>query len=176
MEDAFKKTWSKDQEDILRRISYNCGLMSDHHRTEYYALTAQLKWFRIPVIILSSLNAVFSVGLNSYLEQNVVSTLTCLLSLIVSCIGSVELYLALQKKSDNELISYRAFYTLALRINTTLDLDVENRNQEGDPFLAEIIAEYRALFESSNPNGIPSDKIVPLKEIEMTQNLIIRGD
>jgi hypothetical protein len=176
MEDAFKKTWSNDQEDILRRISYNCGLMSDHHRTEYYTLTAQLKWFRIPVIILSSLNAVFSVGLSSYLEQNVVSTLTCLLSLIVSCIGSVELYLALQKKSDNELISYRAFYTLALRINTTLDLDVENRNQEGDPFLAEIIAEYRALFESSNPNGIPSDKIVPLKEIEMTQNLIIRGD
>ena len=176
MEDAFKRTWSNDQEDILRRISYNCGLMSDHHRTEYYALTAQLKWFRIPVIILSSLNAVFSVGLNSYLEQNVVSTLTCLLSLIVSCIGSVELYLALQKKSDNELISYRAFYTLALRINTTLDLDVENRNQEGDPFLAEIIAEYRALFEQSNPNGIPSDKIVPLKEIEMTQNLIIRGD
>ena len=176
MEDAFKKTWSRDQEDILRRVSYNCGLMSDHHRTEYYNLIAQLKWFRIPVIILSSMNAVFSVGLGAYLEQNVVSTLTCLLSLIVSCIGSVELYLALQKKSDNELISYRAFYTLALRINTTLDLDVENRNQEGDPFLAEIIAEYRALFESSNPNGIPSDKIVPLKEIEMTENLIIRGD
>ncbi len=176
MEDAFKKTWSRDQEDILRRVSYNCGLMSDHHRTEYYNLISQLKWFRIPVIILSSMNAVFSVGLGAYLEQNVVSTLTCLLSLIVSCIGSVELYLALQKKSDNELISYRAFYTLALRINTTLDLDVENRNQEGDPFLAEIIAEYRALFEQSNPNGIPSDKIVPLKEIEMTENLIIRGD
>ena len=176
MEDAFRKTWSNDQEDILRRISYNCGLMSDHHRTEYYTITAQLKWFRIPVIILSSLNAVFSVGLNSYLEQNVVSTLTCLLSLIVSCIGSVELYLALQKKSDNELISYRSFYTLALRINTTLDLNVENRNHEGDPFLAEIIAEYRALFESSNPNGIPTDKIVPLKDIEMTTNLIIRGD
>ena len=176
MEDAFKKTWSKDQEDILRRVSYNSGLMSDHHRTEYYTLTAQLKWFRIPVIIISSLNAVFSVGLNAYITQEIVSTMTCLLSLIVSCIGSVELYLGLQKKSDNELISYRAFYNLALRINTTLDLDVENRNQEGEPFLAEIIAEYRALFDSSNINGIATDKLVPIKEIEMTQNLIIRGD
>jgi len=173
MEDAFKRTWSRDQEDILRRISYNSGLMSTHHRTEYYTLVGQLKWFRIPIIIISSINSVFSVGLNAYITQEVVSVLTCLLSLIVSCIGSVELYLGLQKKSDNELISYRSFYTLALRINTTLELEVENRNQEGDPFLAEIIAEYRALFESSNPNGIPSDKLVPINEIEMNQNVLI---
>ena len=173
MEDAFKKTWSSDQEEILRRISYNSGLMSNHHRTEYYTLVGQLKWFRIPIIIISSINSVFSVGLGSYVANEIVSVITCLLSLVVSCIGSVELYLGLQKKSDNELISYRSFYTLALRINTCLDLEVENRNQEGDPFLAEIIAEYRALFESSNPNGIPSDKLVPINEIEMNQNVLI---
>ena len=173
MENAFKKTWSGDKEEILRRISYNSGLMSNHHRTEYYILVGQLKWFRIPIIIISSINSVFSVGLNAYITQEIVSVVTCLLSLIVSCIGSVELYLGLQKKSDNELISYRSFYTLALRINTTLELEVENRNQEGDPFLAEIIAEYRALFESSNPNGIPTDKLVPINEIEMNQNVLI---
>jgi len=175
MEDAFKKTWSRDQEDILRRISYNSGLMSNHHRLEYYTLVGQLKWFRIPIIIISSINSVFAVGLNAYItQQEIVSLITCLLSLIVSCIGSVELYLGLQKKSDNELISYRSFYTLALRINTTLELEVENRNQEGEPFLAEIIAEYRALFESSNPNGIPTDKLVPINEIEMNNVLIVR--
>ena len=173
MEDAFKKTWSGDQEEILRRVSYNAGLMSDHHRTEYYTLVGQLKWFRIPVIIISSLNAVFSVGLNSYITQEIVSLMTCLLSLIVSCIGSVELYLGLQKKSDNELISYRSFYTLALRINTTLDLSVENRQGEGESFLQEILSEYRALFDSSNPNGIPTDKLVPINE--MTQNIVIRN-
>jgi hypothetical protein len=93
----------------------------------------------------------------------------------VSIIGSVELYLGLQKKSDNELISYRSFYTLALRINTTLELEVENRQGEGESFLQEIIAEYRALFESSNPNGIPTDKLVPINEVEMTQNIVIRN-
>jgi hypothetical protein len=116
---------------------------------------------------------VFSVGLNAYITQEIVSVITCLLSLIVSCIGSVELYLGLQKKSDNELISYRSFYTLALRINTTLDLEVDNRNQEGEPFLSEILAEYRALFDSANPNGIPTDKLVPINEIEMNQNVLI---
>ena len=164
---AFEQKWSSDQEQILRRVSYNCGLMSDHHRTEYYRLIAQLKWFRIPIIIISSINSVFSVGLSNYLEQSVVSTLTCLLSLTVSCIGSIELYLALQKKSDSELISYRSFYTLALKINTTLDLEIENRNQEGEPFLQAIIAEYQSCFESSNPNGITTDKLVPLKDIEL---------
>ena len=173
MEDAFKRTWSSDQEEILRRISYNSGLMSNHHRTEYYTLVGQLKWFRIPIIIISSINSVFSVGLNAYITQEIVSVITCLLSLIVSCIGSVELYLGLQKKSDNELISYRSFYTLALRINTTLDLEVENRNQEGESFLSEILAEYRALFDSANPNGIPTDKLVPINEIEMNQNVLI---
>jgi hypothetical protein len=97
------------------------------------------------------------------------------LSLTVSCIGSIELYLALQKKSDSELISYRSFYTLALKINTTLDLEIENRNQEGEPFLQAIIAEYQSCFESSNPNGITTDKLVPLKDIEMVENIVIRN-
>jgi hypothetical protein len=163
---AFEEKWTNDQELILRRISYNSGLMSDHHRSEYYRLIAQLKWFRIPIIIISSINSVFSVGLSNYIEQSVVSVITCLLSLTVSCIGSIELYLALQKKSDSELISYRSFYTLALKINTTLDLEKENRNQEGEPFLHAMIAEYQSCFEMSNPNGIATDKLVPL-EIEL---------
>ena len=175
MDEAFKQKWSRDQEDILRRVAYNSALMSAHHKNEYYRLTAQLKWFRIPCIIISSFNAVFSVGLNNYIDQAIVSTITCLLSLIVSCIGSVELYLALQRKSDSELISYRSFYTLALKINTTLDLEVENRNQEGEPFLQAIISDYQSCFESSNPNGIPTDKLVPIKEIEMTDNIVIKS-
>jgi hypothetical protein len=163
---AFEEKWTSDQELILRRVSYNSGLMSDHHRSEYYRLIAQLKWFRIPIIIISSINSVFSVGLSNYLEQPIVSVITCLLSLTVSCIGSIELYLALQKKSDSELISYRSFYTLALKINTTLDLEKENRNQEGESFLQAMIAEYQSCFETSNPNGIATDKLVPL-DIEL---------
>ena len=154
MDNAFIEKWSSCQEDVLERIGYNSGLMSEHHRQGYYQLITQLKYYKIPVIILSGLNSVFSVGLNNYIDQNIVSTLTCLLSLIVSCISSIELYLSLQRRSDSELMSYRAFYNLSLKISTTLKLDREHRQNDGDQFLTQMIAEYQSCFENALCNGL----------------------
>ena len=163
MENVFDK-WTTTQEDVLERIGYNSAQMSEHHRQGYYQLINQLKYYKIPIIIISSMNSVFSVGLNSYMEQNIVSTITCLLSLIVSCISSIELYLSLQRRSDNELMSYRAFYNLSLKISTTLKLDRAERQGDGEQFLTQMIAEYTACFESALANGLgENDRLVELK-------------
>ena len=164
MENAFVEKWSVCQEDVLERIAYNASQMSEHHRQGYYQLINQLKFYKIPIIIISSMNSVFSVGLNNYIDQNIVSTLTCLLSLIVSCISSIELYLSLQRRSDSELVSYRAFYNLSLKISTTLKLDREQRQGEGDQFLTQMISEYQACFENALCNGLGEhDRLVELK-------------
>ena len=166
MENAFIERWSTCQEDVLERIAYNAAQMAEHHRQGYYQLVNQLKYYKIPVIIISSMNSVFSVGLNNYIDQNIVSTLTCLLSLIVSCISSIELYLSLQRRSDSELVSYSAFYNLSLKISTTLKLDREQRQGEGDQFLTRMIGEYTACFENALANGLGSDdRLVELKTI-----------
>lgn len=166
MENAFIEKWSDCQEDVLERIGYNSAQMAEHHRQGYYQLINQLKYYKIPIIIISSMNSVFSVGLNNYIDQNMVSTITCLLSLIVSCISSIELYLSLQRRSDNELMSYRAFYGLSLKISTILKLDRDNRAGDGNSFLQAMIAEYQQCFESALANGLgEKDRLVELKDI-----------
>ena len=164
MENAFIEKWSDDQEGVLNKISLNAGLMSQHHKKRYEELIESLKWYKVPVICLSGLNSVFSVGLNSYIEQNVVSTLTCLISLLVSVISSIELYLSIQRRSDIELTSYKAFYSLAVKINTTVGLQREHRQTEGGTFLLQVISEYQTLFDSACVNGLgEDDRIVNLK-------------
>lgn len=163
---AFDK-WSDDIEIILRNISSNSGLISEHHRERYEILINQLKYYKIPVIVISGLNSIFSVGLNAYIQQNIVSTLTCLLSLFVSIISSIELYLSIQKKSDQELVTYKSFYLLSVKINTMLSLERDHRQQDGDTFLTQVLGEYEALFQNAIANGLgDNDKLVKLTLID----------
>jgi hypothetical protein len=90
--------WSTDIEDVLEDIRSNCEALTKHHKESYISLQSQLVYFRVPLIIISALNSVFSVGLNAYLVQSTVSTINCLLSLTCACISSVELFLQIQKK------------------------------------------------------------------------------
>ena len=157
--------WTSDVEHVLECISYNSGLMADHHKKQYELLINNLMYYKIPIIFISSLNSVFAIGLTNYIDQNIVSTITCLLSLACACISSTELYLSIQKRSDAELISYRSFYLLALKINSVLKLKKENRSGEGDIFLTTVLNEYSSLFENSQVNGLNElDKLVGLKE------------
>jgi hypothetical protein len=142
-------SWSKDIEDVLEDIRANSEELSKHHKQSYIVLQAQLVYFRVPLIIISALNSVFSVGLNAYLVQTTVSTINCLMSLICACISSVELFLQIQKKLELELNSYHGYYLLGAKISSVIKLDRTHREIEGLVFLNTIVNDYSNLFENS---------------------------
>jgi hypothetical protein len=90
------------------------------------------------------------VGFQPYLNQTVISMTTCLLSLLCSIIGSIELYLAIQKQMENELLSSKDYYILSIDIFKMLNLNVENRNPDGKAYLEEKYAEYCEFMKKSN--------------------------
>ena len=145
--------WSDDVESVLHDIRSNCDIMSKHHKDSYLKLQNSLVYFRVPLIVLSALNSVFSVGLNAYLAQQTVSTVNCLISLCCACISSIELFLQIQKKLEDELSSYQGFYLLGSKISATLKLERPHRDPEGIPFLQSCISEYNNLFEQAIVNG-----------------------
>jgi len=143
--------WSNDIEEQLKNIETNCAKNADISKKDYLLLTDQIKYFRIPVIFLSSINAIASVSLNSYMNQDAVSIITCLVSFAVSLISSVELYLGLQKKIETALSSYRDYYLLSVKINNCLRLDRDHRNEnDARNFLIECLTQYEQLFGKSN--------------------------
>jgi hypothetical protein len=89
--------------------------------------------------------------------------MTCLLALACSIIGSIELYLAIQKSMENELIASKDFYILSIDLNKTLTLTIQHRPTPAKEYLEKKYSEYVKLFENSNllPKKI-TDSLNPL--------------
>jgi len=143
--------WSDDVELVCKNIEHNAIELSRLHKKHYLTLSHQQIYYRIPIIVLSSLNSIFSVGLQSYVNQSIVSTTNCILSLFCGIISSVELYFQLTKRIETELITYREYYLLSIKINSCLKLERQHRREtSGIDFLTEIENKYNTLFEASN--------------------------
>ena len=142
--------FNTDIERLLDKIRQNCVIMSDYHKKRYLYLKERLKLFKIPIIILSSLNSVFSVGSQPYLEQGHISALVSGISLIVGILGSIELFMKVSENMEVELLAQREFYILSISIYKILQLDIENRNLDMKLFLEETFSQYQKLIENSN--------------------------
>lgn len=141
--------WSDDIEEVLESIRHNAAIMSEKHKKLYIYFKGQLKYYKIPVIIISGLNSVIAVGLQPYLEQGLISGSNCLLALLVGIIGSIELFLGIQLSMETELVASKNFYLLSANIYKTVSLDRHRRPNSGDKYLEEVYTEYTKLFENS---------------------------
>ena len=147
---SLQSAFNTDIERLLDKIRQNCVIMSDYHKKRYLYLKERLKLFKIPIIILSSLNSVFSVGSQPYLEQGHISALVSGISLIVGILGSIELFMKVSENMEVELLAQREFYILSISIYKILQLDKENRNVDMKLFLEETFSQYQKLIENSN--------------------------
>jgi hypothetical protein len=140
---------------MLENLLLNSNNFKENQRKHVFLLSWQLNFFKLPLIILSALNSVFSIGLNAFIEQQTVSVLNCLISLLITVIGSVELYLAIQKKLETRLQSFHHFETLCNKIAATLRLDAGNRAGTGPAFLQEVLNDYKAGLDAVLLNKTP---------------------
>merc|ERR1711991_163237 len=108
------------------------------------------KWFRLPLIVLASVNSTASVGLQPVLDQQIISGITCLIGMIMGVLGSLELYLGIQAAMELELKHSKEYYTLAIHLYKTLALRRENRLEDGKEYLNDKYSLYIKLCESSN--------------------------
>lgn len=157
--------WTDDVETILENIRINAVLLSKEHSKSYFSLKNNLQYYRLPVIILSGFNSIISVGTQPYLPQPTISVMTCLIALICSIIGSIELYLSIQKSMELELTVSKEYYLLAVDIFKVLALKREHRPIPAKDYLESRYSEYRKLKENSNLilKKI-EDKLCPLED------------
>jgi hypothetical protein len=141
--------WTDDIEEILSKVRQNCIDMYKYHLCRYFQYKRILPVFRVPVLILNALNSVFSVGLQPYMEQSLISVLNCLISLIATLINSIEMYMGIQKSMESEMSSSQGFYILSIGIYKMLTLKRENRDINGKQYLMECYNTYSELVRNS---------------------------
>ena len=146
----FVDTWTIRIDTLLHVLRENCNYMSKYHNYKYQYYKERLKWFRIPIIVFSAVNAFIAVGIQSYTAQENISAINSAISLICGVLTSVELFLNIQKKMENELLSHKDYYVLGLDIFKMVSLDVSRRNLDGRAYLDEKYNEYQKLMQNSN--------------------------
>jgi hypothetical protein len=139
--------FGKDIEDILECIRKNCVILNKVHKKEYLQLKESLKYYRIPIIIISSLNSIISVS-QQFIPQRIITACNSTLALFCGIIGSIELFLGINAKMEIELNSSKDYYILSCDIYKFLCLNTVNR-PDGKTFLEESYGRYIKLYESS---------------------------
>jgi hypothetical protein len=148
--------WSDDIETVLGHLRENCITLYKYHLGRYYQYKRILPFFKIPVLILSAFNSVFSVGLQPYLQQSLISILICIVSLGVTIINSIELYMGIQKSLETEMCASQGFYLLSIDIYKMITLRRENRDVSGKQYLADCYNVYQELIKQSKLIHDPS--------------------
>jgi len=165
-DDSDQHHWSKDCETQLTFIEQNSAQQANISKKEYLDLLVLQKYFKLPVIILSGLNSIFAIGMVSFMSQNIVSILNCILGFICATIGSIELYLNITKRLEISYQSYQNFYLLSIKINNTLRLERSHRDElDGRAFLKECLNTYEQLFQANNITKSNIDDKLISKEI-----------
>lgn len=141
--------WTDDIDNVLDAIRVNCIVLCKRHKARYFELKYSLNFYKLPVIVLNGCNSIISVGLQPYATQGVISLTTSLIALLCGIIGSIELFLGIQKRLESDLISGRDYYLLSIDIFKTLSLNRENRPIPAKDYLNEIYNKYTKLVESS---------------------------
>lgn len=141
--------WDIDVEYVLDNIRINSGILSQEHKERYILLKSRLQYFRLPVIIISSINSIVSIGFQSYIDQQTISITTCFLALLCSIIGSIELFLSIQKQMEQDLSASKEYYLLSIEIFKILNLERERRSTPAKEYLEKIYSEYCKLIENS---------------------------
>jgi hypothetical protein len=158
--------WSSDYEDLFLAIRLNSVHMSRIHKLNYFRIKNQSNYFRIPTIVFSALASVISVGAEPYINQQNISGLVCLINMSIGIINSIELYLKLQERMEQELEHSKSWYKLATDIFTLTEISEVNRDGTPKDYLNKFYSEYIALFEKSSLTGINyKDKLLGVTKV-----------
>jgi hypothetical protein len=168
-------SWTQDIDTLLNNIRINCLLLCKAHKKRYFENRDRLKWYRLPVIVLNGANSIISVGLQPYTTQGVISITTSLIALTCGIVGSIELYLGVQKRLENDMISQRDYYLLSVDIFKTLSLKKEHRPIPAKDFLEKSYNTYTKLIESSSTLArVKGDKLIPIElNLDSEENIVL---
>lgn len=143
--------WHDKEEEFLKKLELQCNSYHAYFNKDYLYYHGLASKFNIPILLISSINALCAISLNDFLTQRYVSILNAILSAGTGVLGSIQLYLKINEKMSNALRSGILMKRLALKISKELSIDRDLRATEGQAFLTECFSEFNACLEQSNP-------------------------
>ena len=142
--------WSCSIDSLLDKIRLNCIQLTNRHIKNHLYYKGASAYFEIPTIMLSVFSGSFSVGSDPFISQEIISVITCSVSMVITILTSIKLYMKITENSSQEQELAISFKSLALDIFKTLSLPNEDRGTDGLVYLNKIYNKYVNLVENSS--------------------------
>ena len=143
--------WHTEEETFLENLQKQCETLYKYMIKEHHYYDRLSSRFNIPILVISAVNSLTAVALNSFVPQEYVSVLNAVLSAGTGVLGSIQLYLKLNEKMTKATRASVGFKRISLKISRELALAREVRTTEGPAFVQDCFAEYNQILESANP-------------------------
>lgn len=143
--------WHQDEDDFLIKLEQQCNTYYEHHNKDHMYFQKLSNKFNVPILVVSAINALTAVGLNSFVRQEYVSVLNAVLSAGTGVLGSVQLYLKINEKMTNAVRASILMKRLALKISKELSIASDHRVTDGQAFMNDCFAEFNTALEQGNP-------------------------
>ena len=131
--------WSQSVDSLLDKIRLNAVYLTNRHINNHLYYKGASVWFELPTIVLS----------DGFLNQELISIVSCSISMLITILTSIKLYMKIQENSMQEQELAVSFKTLALDIFKILSLPEEDRGIDGLIYLNKIYGKYVNLVENS---------------------------
>jgi len=141
--------WSQSVDSLLDKIRLNSVYLTNRHINNHLYYKNCSKYFEIPTIVLSVFSGSFSVGSDGFLNQELISIVSCSISMFITILTSIKLYMKIQENSTQEQGLAVSLKTLALYIFKTLSLPEEDRGIDGLIYSNKTYGKYVNLVENS---------------------------
>jgi hypothetical protein len=139
-----------EAEALLDMLRLNGISRGDYHGQNYLRLKNTLYCYRVPIIILSAVNAFFASSTQAYIKQTTISTVTTVISLICGIITGIELFLNVQANAEAELRSHKKYYGLSTEILRTLILHHGQSEEDMATYVNQKFADYMRINMASS--------------------------
>lgn len=141
--------WTQSIDSLLDKIRLNSIQLTNKHIQNHLYYKGCSVYFEIPTIILSVFAGSFAVGADPFAEQETISVINCSISMVITIITSIKLFMKIQENQQREQELAVQFKTLALDIFKTLSLPYDDRGTDGIVYLNKTYNKYINLVEGS---------------------------
>jgi len=141
--------WTPSIDSLLDKIRLSCIQLTNRHIKNHLYYKGASAYFEIPTIILSVFSGSFSVGSDIFLNQEYISIITCSISMVITILTSIKLFMKITENSTQEKDLSIKFKTLALELFKILSLPTQDRGTDGIIYLNKIYSVYIKLIENS---------------------------
>ena len=162
--ESFRQLYTNDVDTLLEKIRVNCVLFSKAHKQRYLALEQSLKYYKLPVIVISGVSSLVAVS-QEYMPQYYITIINSVFGLCVSVICSVELYLGISVQLSKAAMLTKEFYELSIEIFKVLSMDINNRTDNPMTFLESVFGRYSSLYANKDIVKFHiQDQLIPLND------------